>query len=302
VVDALIRGDIKCGKVRLSKSDFFFWPFLLWGLSSLLVYFFKQSHHMKITHFYLFLIIGIFTFACDQKNTSPDPRLEQPAEFKQLLDAHGDWKQWLDAKAFSFAMIHETTLTMENHFVNLDDRKVRIDGQGWQIGYDGDKAWISPRQEAFQGQSVRFYHSLYYNLLSVPYIFTDHGVTVSKTENKLVNGQSYEALEVSFNDLSDRPVDDYYMLIDPETGKLAWLLYRVTFFDKNNTHLNALKYEDYRKVDGLAFPRIMTGYSFANDSTQQITYQVTFSDILLVDEPIDDDIFAMPKNGAVEAK
>jgi hypothetical protein len=125
---------------------------------------------------------------------------------------------------------------------------------------------------------------------------------VSKTENKLVNGQSYEALEVSFNDLSDRPVDDYYMLIDPETGKLAWLLYRVTFFDKNNTHLNALKYEDYRKVDGLAFPRIMTGYSFANDSTQQITYQVTFSDILLVDEPIDDDIFAMPKNGAVEAK
>lgn len=255
---------------------------------------------MNIPKSLLSIAIVICTFACGQKDNSPDPRLDQPEEFKKLLDAHGDWQQWIDAEAFSFAMIHETTMTMENHYINLADRKVRIDAAGWQIGNDGEKVWISPSLEAFQGKSVRFYHSLYFYFFSTPYIFTDPGVMVKKTENKHVNGQSYETLAVSFaENVGESPDDDYFMLIDPETGRLAWLLYRVTFFDKNNTHMNALKYEDYRIVDGLAFPRIMTGYQYENDSAQQISYQVTFSDVLLVNEPIDDDLFAMPKNGVV---
>jgi hypothetical protein len=257
---------------------------------------------MKVSRFYLFLAVCISTFACSQNQNSSDPRLDQPEEFRKLLDAHGDWKQWLDAKALSFAMIHETTLAMENHFINLADRKVRIDAAGWKIGNDGSQVWISPSQEAFQGRSVRFYHSLYFHFLSIPYIFTDPGVSVKKAENKRINGQSFETLAVSFSgNASDNLLDDYYMLIDPETGRLAWLLYRVTFFDKDNTQLNALKYEDYREVDGLAYPRIMTGYQYVNDSARHISYQVSFSDILLVNEPIDDALFAMPKTGAVMA-
>jgi len=257
---------------------------------------------MKIIKPLLLLAILCFSFACEQINTTRDPRVDQPAEFKKLLDAHGDWSKWIDAKGFSFAMIHETTLAMENHYVNLADRKVRIDADAWQIGNDGEKIWISPNLEAFQGNSVRFYHNLYFYFFSIPYIFTDPGVTVKKTENKLVNGQSYEALEVSFEaNVGDSPDDKYFMLIDPETGRLAWLLYKVTFFDKNNTKMNALKYEDYRDVNGLAFPKIMTGYQYLNDSAQRVSYQVSFSDIFLVDEPLDESLFAMPETNAVVA-
>ena len=257
---------------------------------------------MKIIRPLLFWTIIAFCFACDQKKASSDLRLNQPEEFKKLLDAHGDWRKWIDAKAFSFAMIHETTLAMENHYINLMDRKVRIDADAWQIGYDGKKIWISPSVEAFQGNSVRFYHNLYFYFFSIPYIFTDPGVTVRKTENKLVNGQSYEALEVSFEaNVGDSPGDRYFMLIDPNTGRLAWVLYTVTFFDKNNTQLNALKYEDYREVGGLAFPRLLTGYQYVNDSTQRISYQVSFSDIFLVDEPMEDHLFQMPEKNAVVA-
>ena len=250
----------------------------------------------------LLFFIFVFTFSCEQKVTTPDPRLNQPEEFKKLLDAHGDWSKWIDAKAFSYAMVHETNLAWENHYINLTDRKIRVDADTWQMGNDGEKVWISPNRQAFQGNSVRFYHNLYFYFYSIPYIFTDPGVTVEKTENKLVNGQSYEAFQVSFaENVGDSPQDKYFMLVDPETGKLAWVLYSVTFFDKSNTKMNALKYEDYRDAGGLVFPRVMTGYQFENDSTRRISYQVSFSDVFLVDEEMDADLFAMPEKNAVVA-
>lgn len=257
---------------------------------------------MNFTRSFLFLIFISFAFACGQKNSTPDPRLNQPEDFKKLLDAHGDWSKWIDAKAFSFAMVHETNLAWENHYISLPDRKVRIDADTWQIGNDGEKVWISPNRQAFQGNSVRFYHNLYFYFFSIPYIFTDPGVNVKKTENKLVNGISYEAFEVSFEEnVGDSPKDKYFMLVDPETGKLAWVLYTVTFFDKNNTGVNALKYEDYRDAGGLVFPRVMTGYQFENDSTKGINYQVSFSDVFLLEEPMDADLFEMPEKNAVAA-
>ncbi|WP_111671862.1 DUF6503 family protein [Algoriphagus litoralis] len=257
---------------------------------------------MKITKIIPILILVSLFFACKQKDTTPDPRLEQPEEFKKLLDAHGDWKKWVDAKAFSYAMVHETNLAWENHYINLTDRKVRIDADTWQIGNDGEKVWISPNRQAFQGNSVRFYHNLYFYFYTIPYIFTDPGVNVQKVDPRMLNGQSFETFEVSFDkNVGDSPDDKYYMLVDPESGKLAWLLYKVTFYDKNNQTMNALKYEDYRDAGGLVFPRVMTGYQLENDSTKRIRYQVSFSDVFLIDEPMDDELFAMPEKNAVVA-
>jgi hypothetical protein len=257
---------------------------------------------MRTISFYLVIIALFFSFSCEQKNALPDPRLDQSEDFKKLLDAHGDWTKWVNAKSFSYAMVHETNLAWENHYISLPDRKVRIDADTWQIGNDGEKVWISPNRQAFQGKSVRFYHNLYFYFFSIPYIFTDPGVNVIKTENKLVNGISHEAFEVSFEEnVGDSPKDKYFMLVDPETGKLAWVLYSVTFFDKDNTKVSALKYEDYRDAGGMIFPRIMTGYQFENDSTKRLNYQVTFSDVLLVDKAMDSNLFAMPEKNAVVA-
>lgn len=257
---------------------------------------------MKIARSYLLPLLVVFAFACSQKNSPPDPRLEQPEAFKKLLDAHGDWSKWINGKSLSFAMVHETTLEWENHYISLQDRKVRIDADPWQIGNDGEKVWISPNRQAFSGKSVQFYHNLYFYFFSIPYIFTDPGVKVEKTENKLVNGQSYEAFRVSFDEnIGDSPKDTYFMLVDPESGRLAWVLYTVTFFDKNNTKMNALRYEDYRDAGGLVFPRILTGYQFENDSTKRVSYQVSFSDVFLLEEPMDEELFVMPTENAVVA-
>ena len=245
----------------------------------------------------LFVIFSLL-FACSP--TDPDPRLDQPEEFKKLLDAHGDWGKWLSAKSLSFAMIHETTLEMETHYIDLADRKVRIDAEAWQIGNDGEQVWVSPSREAFRGPSVRFYHDLYFRLFSIPYLFTDPGVEVKQVEDKLVNGQSYETLKIDFVDSAKRASGDtYFLLIDPQSGRLAWMLYHLTFFDPANSQLDAVKFEEYRDAGGLVFPRFLTGYHYENDSAKRVSYQVSFSDVFLLEEVLDAKLFEMPENAVV---
>lgn len=242
-----------------------------------------------------FIALLVFLFSCTEKNSAPDPRLNQSGEFKQLLDAHGDWSKWIEAEAFSFAMVHETTLEWENHYFNLKKRQARIDADLWQIGNDGEKVWISPNRENFKGQSVRFYQNLYYSFFTLPYALTDTTVTVTPIADQLVNGVSYKALEAIQGPGSNTgPTNRYILLQNTESGRLEWVIFAVNY---NNTTAppNILKYEDYRDAGGLVFPRVITGYDFQNDSTGRIRYQVSFSDVFLVNEALDDKLFEMPE-------
>ncbi len=244
----------------------------------------------------LFLTLtALITFACSAPK-KPLPQLDP--DFQKVLEAHGDWEQFYQGKGMSYQMIHETNLTRETHFINLESRKVRIDAQNFQMGFDGEQTWISPNREAFGGRSIRFYHNLYFYFYTIPYVFTDPGVTVTKVENRMLNGVSYPTFAAKFDaDKGDSPDDQYYMLIDPETNRMAYLLYTVTYYGNPNPSLSALKYEDYRDSNGITFPRLMTGYTYENDSTGRLRYQVSFTDALIVDEPLEESLFVKPENG-----
>ncbi|MDP4956511.1 MAG: outer membrane lipoprotein-sorting protein [Algoriphagus sp.] len=239
-----------------------------------------------------------FCLACSKAPQGPDPRLSQPEHFKKVLAAHGDWEKWVAAKSFSFAMVHETTLEWENHYLSLMDGKVRIDADLFQAGNDGDQVWISPSRKSFPGQSVRFYHNLYSTFLSIPYTLTDTLVTVTLLDDRILNGVSYTTLEAKMKDGNLLgPSNRYELLIDSTTGQVAWVLFAVTFFDKGNQVQEALKYEDYRNVDGMIFPRVITGYLLDNDSTTRIRYQSSFTDVYVLEEELERSLFKMPKQG-----
>ncbi|MCS5490022.1 hypothetical protein [Algoriphagus limi] len=244
--------------------------------------------------------ITLLIISCEEKK--PDLRLEQPEAFKKVLDAHGNWSKWVNSEAFSFTMFHETNLTQENYFINLDSREVRIDGQFFQIGYDGEKTWISPNRQAFGGPSVKFYQDFYFYFFAMPYILTDMKAEVVKVENQKLNGKDYEAFDATFESgYHSGPSNQYTLLVDPETRKLEWVLYKVTFFNNPNPPLQAMKYEDYRDAGGLIFPRVITGYSIAGDSTERFRSQVSFADVVLTEDIFDQDLFEMPEKLAVVA-
>lgn len=241
-------------------------------------------------------LLFVILLGCQPNADKPLP--EVSPEYEALLNAHGDWSKWIRAKAMSFAMIHETNLTQENYFINLDSRKVRLDAANFSIGKDDTGTWVSPSRDAFGGRSIDFYHNLYFYFYSIPYVFTDPGITVSQVENKTLNGVSYKTLQAKMSPENGKsPNDQYFMLLNEETGRLEYLLYTVTYFENPNPSFTALRYEDYRDAKGLVFPRYLTGFTIENDSTKGIRYQVSFADILLLDEPFDDSIFEKPENG-----
>jgi len=234
--------------------------------------------------------------SCQNKVEKQLPALSP--EFTTVLDAHGDWQKWYNAKAESYVMIHEGVMTQEDAFINLESRKIRLSNTEFEIGFDGDQTWISPNREAYKGNSVKFYHNIYFYFFNMPYVFTDPGVTVEKVADKSLNGKKYPTYQPKFDSSTgSSPNDQYFMLVNPETNRLEYLLYTVTYFGNENPPFSALKYEDYRDADGVYFPRILTGYSVENDSTKNIKYQVTFADALLRDEEFGAEIFEKPENG-----
>lgn len=242
-------------------------------------------------------VLVLAAISCNAPKTSK-PAPEVTPEFEAVLNAHGDWEKWYYAKAESYSMIHESVLIEENAFINLGSRKIRLSNTEFEMGYDGKKTWVSPDRSAYKGPSVKFYHNLYFYFFNIPFIFTDPGVTVVKIEDRMLNGKKHPTFRVTFaSKIGDSPEDQYYMLINPETNRLEYLLYTVTFFDNPDPKTNALKYEDYRESEGVFFPRILTGYTLENDSTKSIRYQVTFADPMLLDEEFEEDIFQKPENG-----
>ena len=247
------------------------------------------------------LAVLFLLFSCKGKNQGQDPRLTQPDAFKKVLEAHGDWEKWVEARSFSFSLVDETTFELENHYLDLSNGKVRIDANLFQAGNDGEKVWISPNREAFPWPSVRFYHNLYSTFLSIPYTLTDTLVTITPLPNRIFNGVSYPTLEAKVKEGKlIGPSNRYELLIDPSTGRLAWVLFAENFYDMDNQVQEAIKYEDYQDMSGLIFPRLITVYEIENDSSKRIRYQVSYSDIFLVKKELEKSLYVMPK-GAVKA-
>lgn len=247
--------------------------------------------------YFLFVLILI---SCEKKG--PDPRLNQPEDFLRVLEAHGNWQKWIESEGMSYTLFHESNLQQENHFFNLTDRKARIDAAGFQVGNDGEGVWVGPNRQAFGGQSVDYYHNLYFYFYSMPYILTDTAVEVSKVENRKFNGKVYERFEAKANSESYRsPANSYEILINPETQLIEWVLYRVTFFNPSNQIISGMKYEDYRETDGMKFPRLLTGYRIEGDSAVRVQNQVSLAGITLTADELDEAIFEMPEKAAVRA-
>lgn len=249
---------------------------------------------LPLTYFFFLATL----LSCTKENLSEVQTPELTPEFEEVLNAHGDWMQWYNAKAESYVMIHESVLIEEDASINLKSRKIRLSNTEFEMGFDGEKTWISPDRSAYGGPSLKFYHNLYFYFLNIPFVFTDAGVNVEKVADRSLNGKKHPTLKATFDPGTGASSDDeFFMLLNADTNQLEYLLYTVTYFGKDDVKLNALKYEDYREYQGVLFPRILTGYEFENDSTQAIKYQVSFSDILLSDEEFKDDIFEKPENG-----
>ena len=225
-----------------------------------------------------------------------------PAYFNQVLQAHGGQQNWYKLGAMQYQVTRDGNT--EIHIIDLKNRKSLIKANTYSIGQNGEQVWVSPEKAAFPGKSARFYHNLYFYFYAIPFVLADPGGNYEKLQNLVLAGKSYEVIQVTFGEgVGDSPDDQYRLLINPDTNRLEWLLYTVTYFGgkPGEQKFNALKYSNYQKHQGLLFPKQLIGYTYEKDKLGEERYRATFENLQLKEGQPDQRQFEMPEKAEVDS-
>jgi hypothetical protein len=224
-----------------------------------------------------------------------------PAYFMDVVQAHGGLENWQKLGTMQFRLLSNGST--ETHIIDLKNRKDLVKSDSYTMGYDGAQVWVSPNKAAYPGKSARFYHNLYFYFYAIPFVLADPGVRYEQMPDTELQGKRFQTIGVTFGEgIGDTPEDQYRLLIDPETNRMEWLLYTVTFFDgKPSDKFNALKYEDYQEQKGLLFPGKMTGYKYENGQIGDVRYSVSIEDLQLKEEQPEQGQFEKPEQAEVDA-
>ncbi len=246
----------------------------------------------------IFMLIGCASDP-DKKSTQESNAPEYPNLLTEVWDAHGGIDNWKSQKALTFT-VNEGSSEPEKHFIDLQSRMVRIESDSFMLGMDGSSVWVAPNPDAI-GTDPRFYHNLLFYFFAIPYVMGDPGVNIEDAGNRSINGNTYRALQATFDEgTGDADDDEYILLVNPGTKQLEWLLYTVTYFSKEKgTRYNALHYGNYDYSGGLAYPGILEGYTYANDTTGSLRYSNTFSNVEVSVDPFDKSLFSKPENAVI---
>ena len=268
---------------------------------------------MKKLILLLAILLSITACKNDKKTTADDPRAEgmeldstetsnvkevekpkeYPAQLQAMFTAHGGLNHWKKMNNLCFEMKGKNG--EETHTASLPDRKTKIESKDWSIGYDGKGVWLLKHDLGYEGNPV-FYHNLMFYFYAMPFIISDPGTnyeTVAPTE---LDGKIYNGYKVSYNKgVGDSPEDEYILYFDPETNKMAWLAYTVTFKDqKKSDDWHYIKYDKWQDVNGLLLPEKLVWYNVENGKPKGKKMDVKFDKITATETMLDASVFAKP--------
>ncbi|MEO9869612.1 DUF6503 family protein [Ekhidna sp.] len=253
-----------------------------------------------------FLAIGALAFSCQpaqEKETAEEtvPVYQKPAHHSESLtkvfDAHGGHEQWSTMKSLSYKKGEESTIT------NLQNRKIRLESPNQTIGFDGQDVWVTP--DSVDASRARFYHNLYFYFYAMPFVVGDPGANYEDVEPKELDGKTYSGIKVSYNaGVGDAPDDNYIVWYDPETGKMEWLMYTVTYRSgEPSDKFSLIKYGTWQEFNGVVLPTSLQWFQYDGESVGEARGEATpFENIQITADAPDESLFAMPEGAQVAPK
>ncbi len=218
---------------------------------------------------------------------------EYPAQLQAIFTAHGGLAHWKQMNNLCFEMKGKNG--EETHTVSLPDRKTKIESKDWSIGYDGKKVWLLKHDLGYEGNPV-FYHNLMFYFYAMPFIIADPGTNYVAVEPAKLDGKMYNGFKVSYDaGVGDSSKDEYILYFDPETNKMEWLAYTVTFKDQTKSDdWHFVKYDKWQDVNGLLLPEKFTFWTVENGKPKAKKADYKFDKITATVTMLDASVFAKP--------
>jgi hypothetical protein len=131
---------------------------------------------------------------------------------------------------------------------------------------------------------------------AMPFVLGDDGINYSESEPLEFEGTTYPGVLISYEaGVGESPEDEYILYYHPETYKMEWLGYTVTYFSKEKgKEFHFIKYSDWQEVNGLFLPKTLSWYNYENNKPTTFRNDVNFVNVKLSKEVPNEDIFKVP--------
>ncbi|WP_136479926.1 DUF6503 family protein [Cognatitamlana onchidii] len=221
-----------------------------------------------------------------------------PESVSRVFKAHGGLDRWNALRTLQFTMNKpngkEVTLT------DLRNRKSLISTNKFQIGYNGTDVWINQDSLHYKGDP-KFYYNLMFYFYAMPFILADSGINYENVEPLEFEGATYPGIKISYDaGVGESPEDEYVLYYHPETYKMAWLGYTVTFFSKEKSkEFHFIKYGNWQDVEGMLLPETISWYNYDNNLPTTKRNDLQFVDVKVSKEKPDQTAFNPPQDSEI---
>lgn len=230
------------------------------------------------------------------------PASKFPKVLEDVFTAHGGLNTWKAQRTLTFELPKKES--RETHTVDLWSRKDRVDTDKFSMGSDGNKVWLFDSDKNYTGDAV-FYHNLMFYFYAMPFVLADDGIVYHETDDLVYEQKRYPGIRIAYNsDVGTSPKDEYFIHIDPETSKMAWLGYTVTYrTGEISDNVKWIRYDDWQTIDGLVLPKSITWYNYEGPKIIDARSTVLFENVGLSKEAKLSDFYAKPEQAVrVEPK
>lgn len=223
---------------------------------------------------------------------------EFPAFMDSLFAKHGGYINWQTHQYLTFSIQKPDGL--ETHQIDLKSRKDKMSTDKFSLGFDGKEVWLKQDSTYFKG-NPKFYHNLMFYFYAMPFVLGDKGINYGEAEDLVYEGITYKGVKISYEStVGDSPKDNYYLYVDPQSGRMAWLGYTVTFFSgEPSDQLSYIRYAGWDMFAGLLLPTRLEWHEYKNGKLGGITNTVNFSNISIQNTVPSIVDFSKPEGGIV---
>lgn len=262
---------------------------------------------MKSIMLALLFVMGISCKPSKKEMKSQQPALEEakvteeakyPSNLVRVFDAHGGLKTWKAKRVLQYDIL-KGKMT-EKHTIDLNSRNEKITMPGISMGSKGSDIWLHDVADAYKGDPV-FYHNLMFYFYAMPFVLADEGIRYSETEPLEYEGKSYPGIRIGYESgvgLSSK--DEYFLHYDPNTMKMAWLGYTVTFkTGERSDEVRWIRYNDWMDVDGLLVPKSLTWHAYEGKTIKEAREPLVFENVSFSELAPADGFFDLPEGAEI---
>ncbi|MCT8339838.1 catalase [Flavobacteriaceae bacterium TK19130] len=232
-------------------------------------------------------------------DTSVSAAKPYPENLTKVFDTHGGLDRWKRMKNLCFFI--EVPGVDETHTVSLPNRLTKIETSAWAIGYDGEAVWLLNHEDyGYQG-NARFYHNLMFYFYAMPFVLADEGIVYTPLGVHELLGKEYNAFKISYEDgIGDSSRDEYILYSDPESYRMEWVGYTVTY--RNNIKSgdwHFVKYDEWKPVNGLLLPKTISWYTVEGNKPKVKRNSITFLNRSITETELEPSVFKKPDSAEV---